>query len=69
MDDLLDTSDCALMLGTSKQRVSELIKVNPEKYGAFKERGPGGGTFRYRERWRIPRSSVELIRTDMGRKA
>ena len=45
----------------------QLLKANPAKYGAYKER-QGGGMFRYRERWRVPRSSVDLLRADMGRK-
>jgi hypothetical protein len=56
------------MLATSKQRISEMLKVNPQRYGAFKEKGTGG---RYkpsfRERWRVPRSSVEKLRADMGK--
>jgi hypothetical protein len=68
VDDLLDSADVALMLGTSRGRVSEMLKANPGRYSAWKERGTGG---RYkpsfRERWRVPRSSVELLRADLAK--
>lgn len=66
-DALLDTLDVAVRLRTTRGRVTELLKANPARYGAWKERGPGGGTFKYRERWRVPAGSLGLLRADLGR--
>ena len=63
--DLLDSLDVALRLGVSKGRVTEALARNPRRYGAWKERGPGGRHFRFKERWRVPRESLELLRADL----
>ena len=69
-DDLLDSADVALMLGVSRGRVSERLKADPGRYGAWKQKGTGG---RYRpsfhSRWVVPRSSLGLLRADLGRGA
>ena len=63
MTALFDVADLAMRLGTSRGRVTEALKADPLRYGAFKQRGRG--RWSYRERWRVPRESLELLRADL----
>jgi len=66
VDDLLDTADLALMLGTSPQRVSGMLAKDPDRYKAWKQAGSGKQPTPYRWRWRVPAAAVELLRADLG---
>ena len=64
-DDLLDTADLALRLGTSPQRVSGMLARNPDRYRAYKVKGTGKPPTPYRWRWLVPAAAVALLRADL----
>lgn len=64
---VLDSTDVAIRLGTTRFRVTELLAKNPGRYSAWKEKGTGRQPPPWRWRWRVPAESVGLLAADMGK--